>query len=194
MARPTRTTHDALVRHATALVAEHGAHGLQVRAVAQAAGVATGTLYNYFPDRAHLLLAVARQVEADIVDVLDAAAPASTPLVSAVPEVARCLIELGDGPRALPGLWTLPTQDGEAEGPTVRRWLSQRVRREQVDGRVGPVDPDLVAAMAYALVRAALTHLAADPSLRDDAEHLIAHGLHALLPRADPPASRPMQV
>ncbi|GAB0102937.1 TetR/AcrR family transcriptional regulator [Nocardia sp. JMUB6875] len=51
---------DHLVTTAQRLIAEHGAPGLTVRAIARAAGVADGVLYNHFSDKDELLAAAVR--------------------------------------------------------------------------------------------------------------------------------------
>ncbi|MFE3261404.1 TetR/AcrR family transcriptional regulator [Nocardia sp. NPDC059091] len=52
-----RNLRDHLVTTAQRLLADQGAPGLTVRAIARAAGVADGVLYNHFPDKDALLAA-----------------------------------------------------------------------------------------------------------------------------------------
>ncbi|MGW5112476.1 TetR/AcrR family transcriptional regulator [Nocardia sp. NPDC004123] len=52
-----RNLRDHLVATAQRLLADQGAPGLTVRAIARAAGVADGVLYNHFPDKDALLAA-----------------------------------------------------------------------------------------------------------------------------------------
>jgi AcrR family transcriptional regulator len=57
----------ALVRRALrALVAERGFHGASMSAVAQAAGVATGTAYTYYASKDALVLAAYRETKAEL--------------------------------------------------------------------------------------------------------------------------------
>ncbi|HEY3448555.1 MAG TPA: TetR/AcrR family transcriptional regulator [Myxococcales bacterium] len=48
-------TRAAILEAAEAVFAEHGFHGAKMEEIASRAGVAVGTLYNYFEDRKHLL-------------------------------------------------------------------------------------------------------------------------------------------
>lgn len=68
---------DALVHAARAVIAEHGYAGCSIAAVAHRAGVATGTVYRYFPDKAALSTEVFRvSTEAEVAAVRTAAATA----------------------------------------------------------------------------------------------------------------------
>ncbi|HEX9337001.1 MAG TPA: TetR/AcrR family transcriptional regulator [Pseudonocardiaceae bacterium] len=56
----TRSLRDHLIAAAARLIAEQGTAGLTVRAIARAAGVADGVLYNHFADKEDLLAAALR--------------------------------------------------------------------------------------------------------------------------------------
>ncbi|MQA96684.1 MAG: TetR family transcriptional regulator [Streptosporangiales bacterium] len=64
---PGRSLRDHLIATAAEMIAELGTADLTVRAIARAAGVADGVLYNHFADKeellAHALLAYVRRVE-----------------------------------------------------------------------------------------------------------------------------------
>jgi len=67
-----QVTHDAIVEAGEALFAERGLGGLRVEAIAGRAGVAVGTLYNYFEDhralRDAVLDASARRLSARLME------------------------------------------------------------------------------------------------------------------------------
>ena len=54
-ARLKQATRAAILEAAEAVFAERGFHGARMEEIASRAGVAVGTLYNYFEDRKHLL-------------------------------------------------------------------------------------------------------------------------------------------
>src|SRR5256885_14803727 len=73
--------HDAIIAAAGALAAEGGINALQIMAVSQRAGVATGTVYRYFPSKSDLVAAlVAAASEREIGAMRRAADAAPGPL------------------------------------------------------------------------------------------------------------------
>jgi AcrR family transcriptional regulator len=190
--RPPRTSRDELVDHAARLVRERGVIGLRVRDVAQAAGVAAGTVYNYFPGRDDLLLAVAARAEATVIAVMARAAPAEVPLPGAVPELVDAVLSLADADRATPGLWQLPPGTA-TEGAGVRAWLIDRIRVAQQRGEVGAGEPHVVADLSYVLVRTALQHLTNDHGLRRQLAATLPDALLALLVGTRPGETAPAE-
>lgn len=63
---PKATSREAILEVCRGIVRDHGLSGISVRSVASACGVAPGTLYNYFPGKNALLLAVTADVWSDI--------------------------------------------------------------------------------------------------------------------------------
>ena len=64
--KPQATSREAILAECRAIVRRQGLPGISVRTVAAAAGVATGTLYHYFPDKRALLMAVVADVWRDV--------------------------------------------------------------------------------------------------------------------------------
>lgn len=64
--KPQATSREAILAECRAIVRRQGLSGISVRGVAAAAGVATGTLYHYFPDKGALLTAVVADVWRDV--------------------------------------------------------------------------------------------------------------------------------
>jgi AcrR family transcriptional regulator len=71
---------DEILDAAEAVALEHGLEAATTAAIAERAGVAVGTLYNYFPDREGLLTALLRARKADIAPRIAAAAEAASKL------------------------------------------------------------------------------------------------------------------
>lgn len=95
---PDPTDRAAAVRQSVRrLVAEHGLHGASMAAVADDAGVATGTAYVHYPSKEELLVAAYVEVKADIsaaaVADLDVAAPAEDRFRSIWSAVHAFLVE-----------------------------------------------------------------------------------------------------
>lgn len=63
---PRSTSRETILETCRAIVRERGLSGVSVRSVASACGVAPGTLYNYFPGKEALVLAVTADVWSDI--------------------------------------------------------------------------------------------------------------------------------
>jgi len=61
MPHPSKTSREAIVAAAVAIVDRGGTEGLSMRAVARKLGLAPNALYYYFPDRAMLKAAVAAE-------------------------------------------------------------------------------------------------------------------------------------
>ena len=73
--------HDAIVAAAAALAAEGGINAVQISPVSQRAGVATGTVYRYFPSKTELVAALAAAItEREIAAMRGAANAAPGPL------------------------------------------------------------------------------------------------------------------
>jgi AcrR family transcriptional regulator len=56
--RGTEGRREQILHAAAAVFAQHGYHGARTRDIAEAAGVAEGTIYNYYDSKRHLLLAL----------------------------------------------------------------------------------------------------------------------------------------
>ena len=64
--KPQATSREAILAQCRDIVRRQGLSGISARGVAAAAGVATGTLYHYFPDKRALLTAVVADVWRDV--------------------------------------------------------------------------------------------------------------------------------
>jgi len=75
-ARIKETVSGAILDAAEQLAAEVGLAGASIQAIAQRAGVASGTIYNYFADRNELFVELFARRRAELLATLDAAAKA----------------------------------------------------------------------------------------------------------------------
>lgn len=75
----SRATIDAILQAAAHILGERGWEGLTTNAVAEAAGVSIGSLYQYFPHKLALVEAVRRRHFDDVLAVLHAAADSRLP-------------------------------------------------------------------------------------------------------------------
>src|SRR4051812_28103153 len=76
--------HDAIIQAAGALAAEAGINAVQITPVAQRAGVATGTVYRYFPSKDELVAALVHDVSARELGAMRRAADAAPGPLSAL--------------------------------------------------------------------------------------------------------------
>jgi AcrR family transcriptional regulator len=88
-------TVEAILEAAARILAEHGSGGLNTNSIASRAGVSIGSLYEYFPGKEAILVALARrQLDGDRLLVMDAlVASRGKALVDRAREVVRALIE-----------------------------------------------------------------------------------------------------
>ena len=73
-ARQREAASDAIIDAAEEVAAERGLENTSIAAIAERAGVAAGTLYNYFPDRSALLASWFAQRRKEMVPRIEAAA------------------------------------------------------------------------------------------------------------------------
>jgi AcrR family transcriptional regulator len=70
-------TREAILSAAEVALAEHGARGTKMEVIASAAGIAVGTLYNYFDDRQELIEALLELRRRELLERLDGALESS---------------------------------------------------------------------------------------------------------------------
>src|SRR5262245_32250784 len=89
VARKLAARHDAIIEAARKAAADGGMAALQVASIAEGAGVATGTVYRYFPSKTELVGAVvASMSEREIGAVRRAAQAAPGPLSALAAAIA----------------------------------------------------------------------------------------------------------
>ena len=122
--------HDAIVAAARALAGENGMSAVQIVPVAERAGIASGTVYRYFPSKEDLVAAlVAATAEQEIAAIRDAVTAAPGPL-SALASAIMAFAGRALRERRLASAMLAGPADGDAAG--LRAWRSVgRLREEQ---------------------------------------------------------------
>ncbi|WP_067829588.1 TetR/AcrR family transcriptional regulator [Nocardia inohanensis] len=140
-----RGLRDHLIATAQRLIAEQGAAGLTVRAIARTAGVADGVLYNHFADKDELLTAA---VTAHAAAAHAALGPLPKPGSATVEQNLRAYLRAGLAlhQAVLPvfaGLLASPAvlarfAESEARDNDWRAQLTRYLHAEQESGRIAP--------------------------------------------------------
>jgi AcrR family transcriptional regulator len=159
----------AAARHCFAAA---GFEGTTMGQVAREAGVAVGTLYLRAATKEALLARVLDDVEADLAQVMDAAARGAGAWPDRFGAVFRALLRALAGMPDLPVLMRLAHHAAASRpaGPApIRRWIADFIRAGQAEGALRPVDPALAAAMAFGMVEGAMQAHAHHAHLTDAA-------------------------
>ncbi|MFE2918307.1 TetR/AcrR family transcriptional regulator, partial [Kitasatospora indigofera] len=143
MATRGSATRTKLVETAVRLVGELGYAKTTTRAIAQAAGVAEGTLYRHFPDKASLFFEAVLQQHQHVVDWMDAL-PARAGTATVTANLTDCLTRLATLRATIlplelailtdPELARTAPPPGTLPGPPGR--LAEYLRAEQHLGRL----------------------------------------------------------
>lgn len=186
----SRETVDAILDATARVLVRDGYDGLTTNAVAAAAGVSIGSLYQYFPNKAALVAAlIDRHVEA-----MNASILAELTRVATLPiaEAARCVIELTIRAHAIdPELHRVLTEQVPRVGQLVRLRELDDICHRMVAGLLAARraelairDPELAAFLLVSTIesivhRAALLypHRLRDPRLVDEATLLVTRYL-----------------
>jgi len=143
---------EAILTAAGALLAERGYGGCAVSAVAERAGVATGTVYKHFPGKAELVVELFQRIVGHEVAAVRTAAETPGDPVDRVVAVVETFAERAlKVPRQAYALLAEPVDAPvEAERIVFRRVfrdeIARHVRAGVREGRLPPQDADLTAA------------------------------------------------
>ena len=145
-------TRERILDAARQLLSEGGYAAVQVAVVAQRAGVATGTVYRYFPSKGELFAEVFRHICDREVDVMRSGAVAPGTYRQRLLRVLRVFaVRALQSQRIAHALIAEPVEP-EVDVERLRfrdeyqSILAQLIRSAQIAGECGPTDPDLVAA------------------------------------------------
>lgn len=153
---------DSIASAAVGLLTERGYQGLSIAAVAERAGVATGTVYRHFTDKSDLMVRVFREQCGREVDAVNAVASAG----SAAERVARVVETFASRALRKPTLaYALLAEPVDAAVDAERlvfrrafaRAFADAIRFGVTTGELPPQDPDLVAAALVGAVGEVLT-------------------------------------
>lgn len=174
-----REDRERIVRVAQRLIAEQGFRGVQVTGVAEAAEVATGTVYRHFPSKEELFAEVFRQAAGREVEATAAGAVGPdirTRLTGAVETFARRALE---HPTLAYALLVEPVDPAiEAERLTFRRayralfsgLLTEGMKRKELSRQ----DPEVVAAALVGAIGEALVSPLSPQAFRPASEAVIS--------------------
>jgi AcrR family transcriptional regulator len=182
-------TRAAILKAARRIIAEGGFQEAQVAAVAAAAGVATGTVYRYFPSKADLMAETLRMICAREIEVVTAIADGDAPPAARFADAVRVFAQ-----RALRGSRLAYANIFEPVAPEVddarleiRRELAgvfgKMLKQGIAAGSFARIDPGLGAASVVgALLEGLVGPLAPERRGRDDAQ--VIHDIVAFCLRA----------
>jgi AcrR family transcriptional regulator len=162
--RQRREVRAAILAAAEQVFADEGAARARMEPIAARAGVAVGTLYNYFDDRDALLGALVEARRAAVLEKIDAAVEAGRrePLEPALGELLRAVFDHWGAHRGL--LQVIFQAEGEGTVGQGRQQLLDEVtrrvervlRRGRAQGRLAPDPAGLQAALLVGMVRGVL--------------------------------------
>ena len=168
-------TVEAVLEAAAQVLEAKGLKGATTNAIAERAGVSVGSLYQYFPDKGALVLALYERHVAQLEAAMTArfAEAEGLPLETAVPHLIGGLVALY---RARPALHRVLVQEIPRLGGDSRTRSAESVIQGQVhaflqarSSELGHPQPDL-AALVIVTSLEALTHAAARDGRLDEAE------------------------
>lgn len=172
-------TRTRIVETAHDLVAEHGYAGCSVALVAEAAEVATGSVYRHFPDKGALFAEVFRTSTQREVDAVAAAAAEPGPIALRIRRAVETFAHRAlASPRLAYALIAEPVDPRvEAERLVFRRaWrdlFAAVVAAAVADGELPPQDPEVSAAAVVGALAEALVAPLSTPSA-DSQTYLVA--------------------
>lgn len=168
-------TRAAILKAARGIVAEGGFQEAQVAAVAAAAGVATGTVYRYFPSKADLLAEMLRMICAREIEVVSAIAASGAPPAARFADAVRVFAQraLRGSRLAYANIFEPAAPEVEGARLEIRRELAGVFARMLSDGvaarAFARTDPQLAAAAVVgALLESLVGPLAPERKGRDD--------------------------
>jgi AcrR family transcriptional regulator len=178
-----------ILRAARSLVADGGFRQAQVAAVAAAAGLATGSVYRYFPSKAHLMAELLRSTCAREIEVVQAIATGNGPARDRLADALRAFVE-----RALKGdrfAYAIVAEPTSAEIEDARQEIKRAlalifgglVADAATVGDVPDQDPHIAGAcIVGAMLEGLMGPLARDRAAEDD--EAVAKGIVAFCLRA----------
>ena len=164
----SRKTCDAILAAASDILAREGLRGLNTNHVAKRAGVSIGSLYQYFPNKQSIVVALISSRRADLLEEMEQAGAAAE--ADGLSEILRAMVRVRLAHHVRDAALAAALARAEAELPEDRALGQQRT---QVQAQVVSVlaefyvdDPETVArdvlAIAEGMARAAVTAGEAD--------------------------------
>jgi AcrR family transcriptional regulator len=180
-----------ILKAALRLFATRGYAGTSIRMIAQSAAISVGLLYNYFPSKADLLVALFEESMRDVQASFASAEAASTPS-ERIERLVRSSFEILDANR---DFWRMSY--GVRMQPAVVAGLGKRLHTwtatiqstlARYVKEAGSRQPEVDAALLFALIDGVSQHYVLDPRAYPLGE--VADGIIALFAREPSPRSR----
>jgi AcrR family transcriptional regulator len=167
--RARATTRARLISSGKTLFAEHGLHRITTHDIAADAGVAAGTYYNHFRDKASLFRVIADEAIAELIDRLDGASESGNTLREGVRPVAEALLAFAEERRDLIRILFSREADAAAVEADVLDRLAARIAQGRsgsiVRGEVPPdIDPTVLSQALVGMWAKVVAWWAEDPS------------------------------
>jgi AcrR family transcriptional regulator len=184
---------DSILDAAEAIALEAGLGGMTVSAVAHRAGVAVGTLYNYFPDSTGIVAALFRARRNTLLPLISSAAAATRglPFETRLREFTRRLLAAFDTHAAFIRLAVLADRDGTKGKPRDTMLLTRTVAAlEQImrEGARRKLFPARLAPIYARMMHGALRSLylwrmcSGGEPISNDGDLLVDTFLHGIMP------------
>lgn len=190
--RLREATSNAILDAAEQVAAEGGSSNASLQAIAERAGIAVGTIYNYFEDREELFDALGARRNEELFDAIDVSAKkhAHEHFEAQLHAFVRTVLGHFDGRRAflrialegeLPVTKALPDKDGRRR--PAMQLLQERAKRIMRVGaresRLRDESSDLLATVLVSIVRGVLVVRAQDSqAFSPETEHVVTLFLH----------------
>jgi len=202
--RARAATRAQLIASGQALFAERGLHRVTSHDIAAHAGVATGTFYNHFPDKAALFREITSEALAELERRLDVESLDHSGLPDAVRAHAEALVSFTEDHREL----ILILFSGDAEAAAVESDILEKLatsfaseRREMISAGAMPasLDPDVLAQAIVGMWARVMAWWAEDPqratreTVIDTLTNIQLGGTHPGLAAEVSPAERKTQ-
>src|ERR1700752_1537001 len=182
--RRLEARHDAIIAAAGALATEAGINAVQIGPVSQRAGVATGTVYRYFPSKTELVAALVASVSEREIGAMRRAADAAPGPLSALAAAIATFAARALSARRL--AWAVLAEPGDPEVAAVRiayrRALAAEIAarlsaaisaRHLPEQDAALAAPAVVGALIEGLVGPLAPELPDDPAKARDAAQLL---------------------
>lgn len=174
-AQKREETRNRLITSARTLMAERGVDNVGIAEITDGANIGTGTFYNYFPDREHLLQAVAEDAFQSVGDALDQVLTKLDDPAEVFAGSLRHLVRYSLEDRIWGGFFV---QMGAAH-PVLMRTLGPRARRDLLHGleagRFTIEDLDLATTCTFGSLSAAIQlALSADQDTIENKDQVFA--------------------
>ena len=162
---------EAILAAAETLFAERGYSATSTAAIAAGAGVASGTVFTHFADKATLLAALHRRIERRFADAMSAAWDATeAPAPERFEPMFRALFRVADEQRRILPVLALavaaPAPGAERPGALIRARIGAQYAGAVERGELRALPVEAVTEIVHGMVEGAMRHWAANPTPR----------------------------